>query len=128
MQERGYEVDHSTIQRWVVYTASIKQYNADENKRVKIRQCKYLNNIVEQDHRFIKRIIRPMPGFKSFRSAQATLAGMGLWQMLKKDQNKSSQLAWEQFYAKGTYRFKSTGTVPDLEQMMRHIEGYKPVR
>jgi putative transposase len=55
-------------------TAAIKQYNFDENKRVKIRQCKYLNNIVEQDHRFIKRRTRPMLGFKSFWSARATLA------------------------------------------------------
>jgi transposase-like protein len=83
-------------------TAAIKQYNADENKRVKIRQCKYLNNIVEQDHRFIKRRIRPMLGFKSFRSAHATLAGIELWRMLKKDQNKSSLPAWEQFYALAT--------------------------
>jgi len=79
-------------------TAAIKQYNTEENKRIKIRQCKYLNNIVEQDHRFIKRIIRPMLGFKSFRSAQATLAGIELWRMLKKRQNKSSMPAWEQFY------------------------------
>ena len=84
--------------------AAIKQYNFDENKRVKIRQCKYLNNIVEQvvrhsDHRFIKRITRPMLGFKSFLSARATLAGIELWRMLKKGQNKSSLPAWEQFYA-----------------------------
>ena len=148
MQERGYAVDHSTVQRWVIYyapriekvfrktkkktshrwrmdetyvkikgkwkylyravdkqgdtvdflltakrdkkaakrfltkaigssgkpslinidksganTAAIKQYNGEKNKRVRIRQCKYLNNIVEQDHRFIKRRIRPMLGF-----------------------------------------------------------------
>ena len=85
-------------------TAAIKQYNSDENKRVKIRQCKYLNNIVEQvvrhsDHRFIKRVIRPMLGFKSFWSARATLAGVELWRMLKKGQNKSSLPAWQQFYA-----------------------------
>ncbi len=79
-------------------TAAIKQYNTDENRRVKIRQCKYLNNIVEQDHRFIKRLIRPMLGFKSFWSAWATLAGIELWRMLKKGQNKSSLPAWEQFY------------------------------
>lgn len=79
-------------------TAGIKQYNVDENKRVKTRQCKYLNNIVKQDHRFIKRITRPMLGFKSFWSAQATLAGIELWRMLKKGQNKSSLPAWEQFY------------------------------
>jgi putative transposase len=65
-------------------TAAIKQYNRDESKPVKIRQCKYLNNIVEQDHRFIKRLTRPMLGFKSFWSAQATLAGIELWLMLKK--------------------------------------------
>ena len=84
--------------------AGIKQYNRDENKRVKIRQCQYLNNIVEQvmrhsDHRFIKRRTRPMLGFKSFWSARATLAGIELWRMLKKGQNKSSLSAWEQFYA-----------------------------
>ncbi|MCZ6830248.1 MAG: IS6 family transposase [Gammaproteobacteria bacterium] len=84
-------------------TAGIKQYNREENKRVKIRQCKYLNNIVEQvvrhsDHRFIKRRTRPMLGFKSFWSARATLAGIELWRMLKKGQNKSSLPAWAQFY------------------------------
>jgi putative transposase len=70
---------------------------------ITIYQSKYLNHIVEQvvrhsDHRFIKRIIRPMPGFKSLRSARATLAGIELWRMLKKGQNKSSLPAWEQFY------------------------------
>ena len=71
-------------------TAAIKQYNSDENKRIKIHQCKYFNNIVEQDHRFIKRLIRPMLGFQSFWSAKATLAGIELWRMLKKGQSKSS--------------------------------------
>ena len=80
-------------------TAAIKQYNKNKNRRIKIRQCKYLNNIVEQDHRFIKRRIRPMLGFKSFWSARATLAGIELWRMLKKGQNKSSLSAWQQFYA-----------------------------
>jgi transposase-like protein len=80
-------------------TAAIKQYNRDENKRIKIRQCKYLNNIVEQDHRFIKRRIRPMLGFKSFWSARATLAGIEVWRMLKKGQYKSSLPAWQQFYS-----------------------------
>jgi putative transposase len=87
------------IDKSVANTAAIKQYNVDENKRVKIRQCKYLNNVNEQDHRFIKRIILSMLGFKSFRSAQATLAGIELWRMLKKGQNRSSLPAWEQFYA-----------------------------
>ncbi len=80
-------------------TADIKQYNSDENKRIKIRQCKYLNSIVEQDHRFIKRRIRPMLGFKSFWSARATLAGIDVWRMLKKGQYKSSLPSWQQFYS-----------------------------
>ena len=45
---------------------AINTYNEDNNTRIGIRQCKYLNNIVEQDHRFIKRITRPMLGFKNF--------------------------------------------------------------
>ncbi len=48
---------------------------------------KYLNNIVEQDHRGIKRITKPMMGFKAFYSAKATLAGIELYQMLKKGQH-----------------------------------------
>jgi type I restriction enzyme S subunit len=39
-------------------------------------QVKYLNNIIEQDHRFIKKITKPMMGFKAFHSAQATIAGI----------------------------------------------------
>lgn len=89
------------IDRSGANTAAIKQFNTDENRRVKIRQCKYLNNIVEQDHRFIKRRTRPMLGFKSFWSAGATLAGIELWRMLKKNQGKSSLPTWEQFYALG---------------------------
>ena len=57
-------------------TAGIIKYNKIKRKRIKIRRCKYLNNIVEQDHRFIKRITRPMLGFKSFVSASITLAGI----------------------------------------------------
>jgi putative transposase len=49
-----------------------------------IRQIKYLNNIIEQDHRSIKKITRPMKGFKSFATAEATIAGIELHHMLKK--------------------------------------------
>ena len=51
-----------------------------------IVQCKYLNNIVEQDHRFIKKITRPMLGFKAFHSAAATLAGIEAAHMIRKGQ------------------------------------------
>lgn len=51
---------------------------------INIIQSKYLNNIVEQDHRFIKRIIRPMLGFKAFHSAAATLAGIETAHLIRK--------------------------------------------
>ena len=51
-----------------------------------IRQVKYLNNRVEQDHRAIKPMTRPMVGFTSFDAAQYTLAGVELMQMLRKGQ------------------------------------------
>jgi transposase-like protein len=50
------------------------------------RQCKYLNNIVEQDHRFIKRICKPMLGFKSYPSACRTIAGIEAMHMIRKRQ------------------------------------------
>jgi putative transposase len=46
----------------------------------------YLNNIVEQDHRAVKRVTRPMLGFKSFDAAHDTLVGIELMHMLKKRQ------------------------------------------
>jgi transposase-like protein len=53
---------------------------------VKIRSCKYLNNIVEQDHRRIKFRVSVMLGFKSFGNARTVLAGVELIQKLKKGQ------------------------------------------
>ena len=47
-----------------------------EDKQIELRQVKYLNNIVEQDHRFIKKRTKPMLGFKSFRSAKITITGI----------------------------------------------------
>ena len=66
--------------------AGIKIYNKKNRTKIEGRCSKYLNNIVEQDHRFIKRRIRPMFGFKSFESAKSTLAGIELVRMIKKDQ------------------------------------------
>ncbi len=83
--------------------AGLEQINdslPEENKII-IRQVKYLNNLIEQDHRAIKRIIKPMLGFKSFICAAATLAGIELYHMIKKGQNalKGTLTAWQQFYA-----------------------------
>ena len=46
--------------------AAIKRYNEKHGTHIIIRQVKYLNNMVEQDHRAVKRVTRPMLGFKSF--------------------------------------------------------------
>ena len=72
-----------------------------EDKKITIRQVKYLNNMVEQDHRGIKRITKPMLGFKSFVSAAATLTGIELCHMLRKGQNAlhGTLSSGKQFYA-----------------------------
>ena len=58
---------------------------------IKIRQCKYLNNIVEQDHRGIKRRIINYTGFKEFESAQRTLSGIEVVNIIRKDQISNSR-------------------------------------
>ena len=66
--------------------AAIDDYNRDLNTSIELRQVKYLNNLVEQDHRAIKRLTRPLLGFKSFWSAAITLAGIELMHMVRKGQ------------------------------------------
>ena len=60
-------------------------------KKIKIRQCKNLNNIVEQDHRNIKRRISIDTGFKEFESAQRTLAGIEVVNIIGKGQIADSR-------------------------------------
>ena len=83
--------------------AGIDEINKDlpEKEKIQIRQVKYLNNLIEQDHRFIKKITKPMKGFKSFHSACQTIAGIELHHMLRKNQmeNPTRQTIFEQFYA-----------------------------
>ena len=67
-------------------TGAIKVYNKRSFSKIKIRQCKYLNNIVEQDHCFIKWRIQNGLGFKSFESAKRTLGGIEVVHMLRKNQ------------------------------------------
>ena len=68
---------------------------------IEILQVKYLNNIIEQDHRFIKKLTRPMQTFKSFNSAAATLAvGIEVAHMIRKGQfDESEQSGFAQFAA-----------------------------
>tara|TARA_Y100000385_G_scaffold95210_1_gene98484 strand:- start:287 stop:790 length:504 start_codon:yes stop_codon:yes gene_type:complete len=63
-------------------------------KKIKIRRVKYLNNIVEQDHRTIKRRIAITTGFKEFESAQRTLAGIEIINIIRKDQLTNPKKSW----------------------------------
>ena len=60
--------------------------NAELWRCSRLRQVKYLNNIVEQDHRRIKRLIRPGLGFGGFWTARRTLTGMEAMAMIRKGQ------------------------------------------
>ncbi len=93
-----------TIDGSAANEAAIKRYNAEHGTAIVIRKTKYLNNIVEQDHRAVKRVTRPMLGFKSFDAAQGTLTGIELMHMIKKKQlvaeeGAEGRTAAEQFYA-----------------------------
>jgi putative transposase len=83
--------------------AAIKRDNEAHGTSIEIRQIKYLNNIIEQDHRGVKRFTRPMLGFKAFEAAQSTLVGIELMHMLRKGQLadgvEQGLMPAEQFYA-----------------------------
>jgi putative transposase len=84
--------------------AAIRSYNKEHGTTITIRQVKYLNNIVEQDHRGVKRVTRPMLGFKSSKAAQGPLAGIELMHMIKNRQmvlgaGEDGLSATEQCYA-----------------------------
>jgi len=68
--------------------AALDSFNKDvsQKEQIEIRQIKYLNNIVEQDHRFIKKRTRPTLGFKNFYSARETISGIENIRMIQKGQ------------------------------------------
>ncbi len=93
-----------TIDGSAANEAAIKRYNAKHGTTIEIRKIKYLNNIVEQDHRAVKRVTRPMLGFKSFAAAQDMLFGIELMHMIKKKQMRmevgaEGLTATEQFHS-----------------------------
>ena len=90
-----------TIDKSGANTAAIESFNEEHEADIEIRQNKYLNNIVEQAHRAIKRVARPMLRFKSFRSAAATLAGIELMHMIRKGQLRMTDALRpaQQFYS-----------------------------
>jgi transposase-like protein len=67
---------------------ALKHYNKDldEKDQHEIRRIKYLNNIAEQDHRFIKKRAKPMMGFKNFHAAKETISGIENIRMIQKGQ------------------------------------------
>ena len=67
-----------------VVDKAIKEYNKEEGINIEIRQNKYLNNLVEQDHRSIKHLCRATLGFQSFRTAKITLSGFECMKILNK--------------------------------------------
>jgi transposase, IS6 family len=77
-----------TVDKNPAYPPALQQLKDETEipQETSIRQMKYLNDIVEQDHRFIKKITNPMMGFKSFQTADYTLKGIEAIHMLRKGQ------------------------------------------
>jgi hypothetical protein len=78
--------------------------NQEHGTASAIRQVRYLNNIVEQDHRAVKRLTRPMLGFKAFAAAHNSLVDINLMPMIKKrqlvvEEGEEDPTASELFYA-----------------------------
>lgn len=78
------------VDKNAAYPVAMEALKADETieKETELRQSKYLNNVIEQDHRHIKRIVKPMMGFKTFNSARRTLSGIEAMNMIRKGQVK----------------------------------------
>ncbi|MFM0514838.1 IS6 family transposase [Paraburkholderia sp. RL17-373-BIF-A] len=96
------EPETITVDKSGANLAALEALNAGRPTPIKIRQNKYLNNIVEQDHRAIKRIIRPMMGFKDFRCARIILSGIEIAHMIRKGQMHDDGVAAtdaDQFYS-----------------------------
>jgi transposase-like protein len=78
--------EKSTLDGCEANEAAIKRYHDAHGTTISIRQITYLKNLVEQDHRAVKRVTRPLLGFNSCDAAQVTRAGIELMPMLKKQQ------------------------------------------
>ena len=102
MRQNG-EPEKVTMDKSGAKKAAMDGINLAREMPIEVRQIKYLNNIVEQDHRAVKRITKPTMGFKSFRSAYNVLAGIELMHMIRKGQmitEEEGNLSFaDQFYA-----------------------------
>jgi len=100
--EQNGEPETITVDKSGANLAALEALNAERLTPIKVRQNKYLNNVVEQDHRAIKRIIKPMMGFKDFRCARIILSGIEIAHMIRKGQmcdDGVASTAAEQFYS-----------------------------
>lgn len=92
-----------TIDKSGANTAAVHSMIADSGVEIELRQSKYLNNLIEQDHRAVKRRTRPMLGFKEFQSGAKLIAGIETMHMIKKGQLNCPKgkvmSAAEQFYS-----------------------------
>jgi len=70
------------------YPPAVEELKEEGNfpSHTQLRRCKYLNNLIEQDHRFIKRRINPGLGFFSFNTAWRTIRGYETMNMIRKGQ------------------------------------------
>jgi putative transposase len=94
--------DKATMGKSGANQAAPEQLNKGREMPITIRQVKYLKNIVKQDHRTIKRITRPVLGFKSCRAARTILAGIELMHMIRKGRfmlKREGMSFADQFYA-----------------------------
>lgn len=76
------------VDKNAAYPKAIDELKEKEelSEQVELRQNKYLNNLVEQDHRFIKRLTKPGMGFHSFNTARRMITGFEAMNMLRKGQ------------------------------------------
>ena len=91
--DRNGEPETITVDKSGANLAALEALNAERSTPIKVRQNKYLNNVVEQDHRAIKRIIKPMMGFKDFRCPRIILSGIELAHMIRKGQMRDDGIA-----------------------------------
>ncbi|PGD30490.1 IS6 family transposase, partial [Bacillus pseudomycoides] len=77
-----------TVDKNPAYPIAVEELRKEKKMPlgIQLRQVKYLNNIVEQDHRFIKKRVRSMLGLKSFRTATSIISGIEAMYMVKKGQ------------------------------------------
>ncbi|MDN0075078.1 IS6 family transposase [Crenobacter sp. SG2303] len=95
------EPEKITIDKSGANLAAIDAINAERGKLILVRQIKYLNNVIEQDHRTVKRRTRPMLGFKNFWMARRILIGIEIMHAIRKGQLERESAGLtpaEQFY------------------------------